>query len=142
MEVPAAPAPHAQLRRSSPAQHQAPVLTAAHATAEPWVRNLSCGASQRTPLLPGARAADANLRSKTADLQQTSVQQQQQMGQYDRLAPSTPLVPPTAGAGRFRATLCGCFDDCCVCWAVCCCHWITTGQLYERAVKRRPSASV
>lgn len=101
------------------------------AATDPW---------QKGRLDPSSRVsdgADANLRSKTADLQQTSVLLQQQMGQYDRLAPSTPLVPPTAGVGRFRATLCGCFDDCCVCWAVCCCHWITTGQLYERAVKRR-----
>ena len=48
----------------------------------------------------------------------------------------TPLVPSSAGAGKWRTGLCGCFDDCMICCSVCCCHPITVGQLYERTVQK------
>lgn len=86
---------------------------------------------------PPSSEADAKLQAKLTDLQQENKQETIQRGAYDRVSPSTPLVPPTAGAGRWRSMLFGCGSDIPICCAVCCCHWATTGQLYERAVRKR-----
>ena len=80
---------------------------------------------------------DAKLQAKLFDLQQENKQQETQRGAFDRVSPATPLVPPTPGAGRWRSMLFGCGSDLPICCAVCCCHWVTTGQLYERAVRKR-----
>ena len=59
---------------------------------------------------------------------------------------ATPLVPLSAGTGKWRSDLCFpfcfCFscdqkpDDFAICCSVCCCHPITIGQIYERAVQK------
>jgi Cys-rich protein (TIGR01571 family) len=57
----------------------------------------------------------------------------------DPNAPKGPVsegTPLTAGSGKWRTQLCGCFEDCCICCSVCCCHPITVGQIYERAVTK------
>ena len=55
------------------------------------------------------------------------------------MAEATPLKGDAVVIGeapkKWRHGLCDCCGDCMVCCAVCCCNAVTTGQIYEKAVR-------
>ena len=63
-----------------------------------------------------------------------SYQQNSYQWHTQQNTPNTPLKD--GGQAKWRANLCACCKDCCICWSVMCCHPITTGQLYERSAQK------